>query len=89
MAKIATQQRAFNWPFGKKNYLIFGLGLVAIILGYITLANTAVNPDPLDESWGQVFLTLSPALLILGYCVLIPISIIIGGKQDDNTEQSE
>ncbi len=89
MSKLANQQRAFNWPFGRKNYILFGVGLLAIILGYITLANTAVDPDPSDNSWGQIFLTLSPALLILGYCVLIPISIIIGGKQDDNTDSSE
>jgi len=89
MAKRVDQMRAFNWPFGKKNYILFGLGLLAIILGYITLANTAVDPDPADHSWGQVFLTLSPALLILGYCVLIPVSIIIGGKQDDETGNDE
>jgi len=89
MAKRADSQRTFNWPFGKKNYILFGLGLVSIILGYITLANTAVDPDPSDNSWGQVFLTLSPALLILGYCVLVPVSIIIGGKQDSDAEQGE
>ena len=89
MANLEDKQRSFNWPFGKKNYLIFGLGMLSIILGYITLANTAVDPDPSDNSWGQVFLTLSPALLILGYCVLIPISIIIGGKQDSNAEQGQ
>ena len=89
MAKLVNQQRAFNWPFGMKNYLIFGLGMLSIILGYITLGNTAVDPDPSDNSWGKIFLTLSPALLILGYCVLMPISIIIGGKQDDNLEQGE
>ncbi len=89
MANLVDKQRAFNWPFGRKNYLIFGLGLLSIILGYITLANTAVGPDPSDDSWGQVFLTLSPALLILGYCVLIPIAIIVGGKQDNATDQDE
>jgi Protein of unknown function (DUF3098) len=89
MAKLANQQRAFNWPFGKKNYILFGMGLLSIILGYITLANTAVDPDPSDSSWGQIFLTLSPALLILGYGVLIPISIITGGKQDTSVDKDE
>ena len=79
-----NQRREFSWPFGKKNYLIFAVGMIAIILGYITLANTAVDPDPTDNSWAQIFLTLSPALLVLGYCVLIPISIIVDGRKSEN-----
>ena len=82
----ADQGSEFSWPFGKKNYLIFGAGLVVIILGYWALGNTAVDPDPSDESWGQTFLTLAPALLVLGYCVLIPISLIINGRGDKEGE---
>lgn len=80
-------EREFSWPFGKKNYLLFGLGIVSIILGYITLANTAVDPNPDEGGWGQIFLTLSPALLVLGYCVLIPISIIVDGSNADSKKQ--
>jgi hypothetical protein len=56
----------FEWPFGPRNYLIFGIGLLVIIVGYISLAAGSI--------------TLAPILLVLGYCVLIPISIIINGK---------
>lgn len=80
MAEKPVGKREFSWPFGKKNYLIFAAGLLAIILGFWALGNTAVDPDPNDDSWGQTFLTLAPALLVLGYCVLIPISIIIDGR---------
>ena len=52
-------------PFTRKNYYIFFAGLAAIILGYITL--------------GQGSITLAPILLVLGYCVIIPVAILYRG----------
>lgn len=57
-----------EWPFGKTNYLLFGLALVVLAIGYITLATGSI--------------TLSPILLVLGYCVLIPLAIIYRGHQE-------
>lgn len=55
-------------PFTKKNYMWFAIGLAVIVLGYITL--------------GYGSITLAPILLVAGYCVIIPIAIIIdGGKE--------
>jgi hypothetical protein len=55
-------------PFTKKNYTLFAIGLAVIVLGYITL--------------GYGSITLAPILLVLGYCVIIPVAIIInGGKK--------
>ncbi len=59
-------QDQVKWPFGKRNYLVFALALVVIIIGYITL--------------GQGSITLAPILLVLGYCVLIPVALIIRGR---------
>jgi hypothetical protein len=49
-------------PFGKKNYLIFGLAAVVILAGYIALSKGSI--------------TLAPILLLLGYLVLIPMGIL-------------
>lgn len=57
----------FEWPFGTINYLFFGFGLVVIIGGYIALSAGSI--------------TLAPILLVLGYCVLIPISIMIRDRK--------
>ncbi|MGB8657716.1 MAG: hypothetical protein WCE90_08030 [Candidatus Zixiibacteriota bacterium] len=54
-------------PFTKRNYLLFGIGLFVIVVGYITL--------------GYGSITLAPILLVLGYCVIIPIAIIVGEKE--------
>jgi hypothetical protein len=64
-------QDQVKWPFGKRNYLVFALALVVIIIGYITL--------------GQGSITLAPILLVLGYCVLIPIALIIRGRSKANS----
>jgi len=62
--KKAQESRSeVEWPFGKKNYLLFGLALIVIAIGYVTLS--------------QGSMTLSPILLVVGYCVLIPLAILI------------
>jgi len=57
-------------PFTRKNYYIFAVGLAAIIIGYIALAQGSI--------------TLAPILLVLGYCAIIPIAILYRGEK--NTE---
>jgi hypothetical protein len=59
-------------PFAKKNYTLFAIGLAVIVLGYITL--------------GYGSITLAPILLVLGYCVIIPIAIIINGGKEKPKE---
>jgi hypothetical protein len=55
-------------PFTKLNYQILGAGIFFLILGYIALAQ-----DPWD---GTMPLVVAPILLVLGYCVLIPLGIL-------------
>jgi hypothetical protein len=49
-------------PFGRKNYILFGLGAAAILGGYVALSSGSI--------------TLAPILLLLGYLVLIPWGIL-------------
>lgn len=65
--KAAATPRSEGLPFSKTNYYIFAAGLLAIILGYITLSQGSI--------------TLAPILLVLGYCVIIPVAILYRGKQ--------
>jgi len=48
---------------GRKNYAIMGAGIVTIVAGFITLASGSI--------------TLAPILLVLGYCVLIPVGLLV------------
>jgi hypothetical protein len=47
--------RRFRWK-------LFGIGLAAIVLGYVLLAINNI--------------TLAPVLLVLGYCVLVPLAFL-------------
>lgn len=71
------------FPLERENYLIIGLGIVFIVAGYIAMSGNVV------EGFSQ--LTLSPILLLIGYCVIIPIGIIYRKKEHpastENTPQ--
>ena len=56
-----------NWPFKKINYLLFGIGILVIILGYIIMA--------LGEVDSFQSIKLAPMILLIGYIVIIPLSI--------------
>ncbi|MCH8027080.1 MAG: hypothetical protein IID63_03040 [candidate division Zixibacteria bacterium] len=76
-AKLKKKQNnnseEFKWPFGRRNYMFFGAAMLSIILGYIAL--------------GQGSITLAPILLVLGYCVLVPVSLIIKGDPDQDESE--
>ena len=71
--KQDNNSEEFKWPFGRRNYMFFGAAMLSIIIGYIAL--------------GQGSITLAPILLVLGYCILVPVSLIIKG--DPNQDESE
>ena len=57
-----------GWSFNKINYIIFFIGVLFIIFGYIIMATGTVNSFQ--------SLTLAPIMLFLGYIILIPASLI-------------
>ncbi len=60
----------------KINWIIFASGILSIVLGYLFLARES--------------LTLSPILLVLGYAVLIPVSLAFKGfKGKDNKKEEK
>ena len=60
------------FPLERENFIILGVGVLCIVLGYIALSGNTV------EGFRQ--LTLAPILLLLGYCVIIPIGIMYRKK---------
>ena len=56
-------------PFARKNWLLFVLGLLSISAGYLLL-----RLPPVD---GSASLTVAPLLLVLGYCILIPLGLLL------------
>jgi len=60
---------------GKRNVWLMMIGIVIILLGYLLL--------------GRGSISAAPFLLVLGYCVLVPLSIMLWVRQPDKKPDSE
>ncbi len=68
--KPAPKIKAETGPiFGKRNYILFAVGLLVIIAGFIFL--------------GTGDTVFAPIFLVLGYCVIIPVAILIKDKKKE------
>ena len=74
MAKKTNKDQALPGFFGRRNWQWLGAGVVVIVAGFIAL------------SMGSI--TLAPLLLVLGYCVLIPVGILVGPKKSGPSAES-
>ncbi len=75
--KIHKTSVVWKFPLQKQNFLIIGIGLVVIIVGYLLMA-TGITDEPAVSSgkWNNVFaVSIAPLLLVIGYCFIIPYGI--------------
>ena len=61
------------WDFNRTNYMLFGIGILTIIIGYIMMFNGET------DSFQSV--KLAPTILLIGYIVIIPLSIFCKFKK--------
>lgn len=71
--KVGKKRADSVFPFEKENYVIFAIGIVFIIAGYIALAQPTVE--------GFLPLVVAPILLVVGYCVIVPFGILYKRSQ--------
>ena len=72
----------FNIYWDKKNYLLLALGIAVIIIGYVFMSMGSWNSFP--------SLFISPILLIIGYIIILPASILYMKKKEEvNKEDQE
>ena len=82
MAKVGKNtRRVQDFAFGKRNINILAIGLVVLVIGYILMAQPPVN--------GFLSRTLAPVILVVGYLVIIPISIMIGEKKNKERKRKK
>ncbi len=60
----------FRW--GPLNSLLLGSGVVVLVAGFVALSKGSI--------------TLAPLLLVFGYLVLIPVSLLIRGRREGSGE---
>tara|TARA_X000001036_G_scaffold343808_1_gene323429 strand:- start:2322 stop:2546 length:225 start_codon:yes stop_codon:yes gene_type:complete len=56
-----------SFGFDKKNYMLFGIGLLIILVGYLLMSTGET------DSFQSV--KLAPTILLIGYIFIIPLSI--------------
>ncbi|RKY23170.1 MAG: hypothetical protein DRP79_09635 [Planctomycetota bacterium] len=62
--KISREElQSATRAFSQKNLLLFLVALIVIIIGHVSL--------------GMGSITFAPVCLVLGYCILVPLAIII------------
>jgi hypothetical protein len=61
-------QKDTRLPLSKDNFVIFGVGVATIIAGYLAMMEGSVE--------GFLPLVVAPILLVLGYCVIVPLGIL-------------
>jgi uncharacterized membrane protein YphA (DoxX/SURF4 family) len=67
-----------SWNFSAPNYILFGIGVALIIVGYLIMATGEVNSFQ--------SLTLAPIMLFIGYIIVIPAALIYREKSPEVEE---
>ena len=77
-------QRDEHLPLTKHNFMIMGIGLLVILAGYLAMLEGSVE--------GFLPLVVAPILLVVGYCIIIPLGILYkksySGANESNSNQS-
>jgi uncharacterized membrane protein HdeD (DUF308 family) len=68
--RVLEVDLGFSW--GLSNSILLALGVAVLAVGYVALSRGSI--------------TLSPVLLVFGYCVLIPGSLLIRGRKAGSGE---
>lgn len=78
----------YKSPFNLRNYLVFGLGLIILAIGFYFLAQPANAPGKLPAE-GFLSLNVAPLLLVTAYLVIIPIALLIRKKSKTEEDSKE
>lgn len=71
----------WTFPLSKRHFLGIGLGVAVILVGFALLSTG------LGDKWDNpLAVSVAPVVLVIGYCVIIPLAIIFGGSKDGNSE---
>ena len=62
-----------KWDLDNKNYKLFAIGILIIIFGYYLMIS--------GETISFQSTKLSPIILVIGYCIIIPFSIFYKFKK--------
>ena len=71
-AKMQPVEVSLGFRWTRTNSVLLAAGILALVAGYVSITRGSI--------------TLAPALLVLGYCVLIPASLLVRGEDTEAGE---
>ncbi len=75
--KISSKaKKDLSMPLESINLIIIGIGVIFLVIGYILMSENSVD--------GFLPTVVSPILLVLGYCVIIPYGILKKPKKTES-----
>jgi hypothetical protein len=74
-AQAKAERQGGSFLLGQRNALLLMVGILIIVIGYFLL--------------GRGSITAAPLLLVLGYCVVVPLSIILWIKRPQKQQQQD
>jgi hypothetical protein len=72
-------KKDISLPLEKTNFIIIGIGIAVLIIGYILLSENSVD--------GFTNTVIAPILLVIGYCIIIPYGILKKEKKTGAVSQ--
>ena len=77
MARRVTKEKHLSKEIiSKKGILIFGIGLISLVIGFILMAQPPVD--------GFLSRTLAPVILVIAFLGIIPTALLIKGDKSKN-----
>lgn len=77
--RTSQQKTQWNLPLSKLQFLGIGAGIGIIVLGFVLLSLG------MSTGWDNpLSVDVAPVVLVIGYCVVIPIAILYGGKKQSS-----
>lgn len=71
---MSKKKKQLEISLGKRNYVIFGIAVLFLIVGYVIMAQGSTNSTSA--------LTVAPILLVIAYCILVPLAILLKPKKN-------
>lgn len=88
----ANQLRSlWSFPIEKQNLIFFGGALGTILLGYVLMSmGTSSDPVQRQSVWNStIAISISPIVLVIGYCVLVPLGIMKFTKAESSADTEQ
>ena len=87
----ASDSVVWNFPLDKTDFTWLAIGIGVVIVGFLLMA-TGITEEPAVEqgTWNNFLaVNVAPVMLLLGYCVIIPMALFKFFSRRKNSKTTE